>query len=104
MSQLKKSPKKKSKSVLKRERQNIKKREANKAQKSRMRTFIKKFKETLDKKSLEDAKKLVPKIEKEIDMTVKKGVIHWKTGARYKSRLMKQLAKLSKQNIQPSNS
>lgn len=104
MSQLKKSPKKKSKSVLKRERQNIKKREANKAQKSRMRTFIKKFKEILDKKSLEDAKKMVPKIEKEIDMTVKKGVIHWKTGARYKSRLMKQLAKLSKQSIQPPNS
>lgn len=104
MSQLKKSPKKKSKSVLKRERQNIKKREANKAQKSRMRTFIKKFKEILDKKSLEDAKKMVPKIEKEIDMTVKKGVIHWKTGARYKSRLMKQLAKLAKQSTPPANS
>lgn len=104
MSQLKKSPKKKSKSVKKRERQNIKKREANKAQKSRMRTFIKKFKEILDKKSLEDAKKMVPKIEKEIDLTVRKGVIHWKTGARYKSRLMKHLAKLSKQSIQPASS
>lgn len=104
MSQLKKNPKKKSKSVLKRERQNIKKREANKAQKSRMRTFIKKFKEILEKKSLEEAKAMVPKIEKEIDLTVKKGVIHWKTGARYKSRLMKQLAKLSKQSIQPATS
>ena len=103
MSQIKKSPKKKSKSVLKRERQNKKRRERNKAQKSRMRTFIKKFREAIEKKSLEEAKKMVPIIEKEIDKTVKKGAIHWKTGARYKSRLMKQLSKLAKESHQTTN-
>ncbi len=104
MSQIKKSPKKKSKSVLKRERQNEKRRDRNKAKKSRMKTFIKKFREILQKKSLEEAKKMAPVIEKEIDKTVKKGVIHWKTGARYKSRLMKHLAKLAKAQVQTANS
>jgi len=103
MSQIKKSPKKKSKSVLKRERQNKRKMERNKAQKSRMRTFVKKFRDFLLKRSLEEAKNMVPVIEKEIDKTVKKGVIHWKTGARYKSRLMKHLAKLSKESTQTTN-
>lgn len=100
MSQLKKSPKKKSKSVIKRERQSEKRRIANKAVKSKMRTFIKKFRQLLQTKSLEEAKKLVPQMEREIDRTVKKGVIHWKTGARYKSRLMGHLVNLTKQATQ----
>ncbi|MEJ5166887.1 MAG: 30S ribosomal protein S20 [Thermoanaerobaculia bacterium] len=104
MSQLKKSPKKKSKSVLKRERQSKKRSIANKANKSKMRTFIKKFRQLLQNKSLEEAKKMVPKLEKEIDMTVKKGVIHWKTGARYKSRLLGHLANLTKQAAQTQSS
>lgn len=104
MSQLKKSPKKKSKSVIKRERQNKKRRVANKSNKTRMRTFIKKFRELLQTKSLEEARKLVPELEKEIDKTVKKGAIHWKTGARYKSRLLGHLANLAKQAAQAQSS
>lgn len=102
MSGLKKAPKKKSKSVLKRERQNLKRRMRNKAVKSRMKTFMKKFRELLEKKEIEEAKKMVPVIQKEIDATVRKGVIHWKTGARYKSRLMGALSKIIKKSTQAS--
>ncbi len=95
MSQMKKAPKKRSKSVLKRQRQSAVKREANKAARSRMRTAVKKLR-TLLAEGKPEAKAALPAVEAEIDRTSRKGGIHWKTAARYKSRLAKHTAKTKK--------
>jgi len=95
MSQIKKAPKKRSKSVLKRQRQTTVRREANKAARSRMRTAVKKLRTLLDEEKPE-AKAVLPTVEAEIDRTSRKGGIHWKTAARYKSRLAKRTAKVKK--------
>jgi small subunit ribosomal protein S20 len=95
MSQMKKAPKKRSKSVLKRQRQNAVRRDRNKATRSRMRTAVKKLRTLLDEQKPE-AKAALPAVESEIDRTSRKGVIHWKTAARTKSRLAKRAAKIKK--------
>jgi small subunit ribosomal protein S20 len=95
MSQIKKAPKKRSKSVLKRQRQTVVRREANKATRSRMRTVVKKLRTLLDEEKPE-AKAVLPTVEAAIDRTARKGGIHWKTAARYKSRLAKRTAKIKK--------
>lgn len=95
MSQMKKAPKKRSKSVLKRQRQSTVRREANKAARSRMRTVVKKLRTLLDEEKPE-AQAALPAVESQIDRTSRKGGIHWKTAARYKSRLAKRTAKIKK--------
>ena len=96
MSQTKKSPKKRSQSVLKRQRQNLKHRTANKATKRQMRSSVKKLRTLVTEGKGTEAAALLPKTEQEIDFTSRKGVIHWKTAARYKSRLAKKVSKLTK--------
>lgn len=97
MSQMKKAPKKRSRSVLKRQRQNLKSRAANRAIKSQMRSSVKKLRTLAAESKTAEAAVLLPKVEQEIDFTSRKGAIHWKTAARYKSRLAQKVAKLRKE-------
>ena len=79
----------------KRARQSIARRERNMALKSKLRTFIKNVVKAIDSddKSVasENYKRAVPVI----DASVSKGIIHKNKAARYKSRLNKQILKMS---------
>ena len=67
----------------------------NRRDRGAMRTAIKKFRSLLEEKKVEDARSLLPEVYALIDRTVKKGVIHRNTGARYKSRLTLHLNQLA---------
>ena len=67
----------------------------NRHDRSAMRTAIKKFRSLLEEKKVEDARSLLPEVYGLIDRTVKKGIIHRNTGARYKSRLTLHLNQLA---------
>jgi len=88
---------KKSRSVLKQQRKNERRRMINKANKSRLRTAIKKLMEAIAEKNVEFALKFSKEVFSLIDRAVKKGTIHENTGSRYKSRLQKQLNALISQ-------
>lgn len=79
---------KKKPSVLKRQRQEIKRRMRNRMIISKIKTLIKKTKEAVLNNS-PDIDKILKETIKEIDKAVAKGIIHKNNGARKKSRLMK---------------
>ncbi len=81
-------------SAIKRVRQNEKRRIRNGADRTRLRTQIKKLRDAMEKSELDDAQKLVPSTVSLIDIMVKKGVIHENAGNRYKSRLTRRLLAL----------
>tara|TARA_Y100001970_G_C14220713_1_gene852502 strand:+ start:2267 stop:2536 length:270 start_codon:yes stop_codon:yes gene_type:complete len=83
------------KSALKRIRQNIKRTSRNRSLRSDVRTLIKKFRVVIEKKDIEKAREKYPQVQKNIDKAVSKGIIHKKTGARYKSRLSLSITKLA---------
>ena len=82
------------KSAEKRNRQNLKQRERNRAHRSSLRTAIKKLRGVVASGDGAKAKALLPGILGVIDATAQKGVIHDNTASRYKSRLAKQVAAL----------
>lgn len=80
------------KSAAKRVRQNAKRREHNRLHRSRMRTMIKKLRQTQDK---DQAATLLPEIKAYLDRLATKGIIHKNKAANYKSELEKQVNGLS---------
>ena len=80
------------KSAEKRIRANEKKRVLNRYQHKTTRTYMKKLSETT---SRDEAQELLKKVSGMIDKLAKKNIIHWKKAANQKSRLAKQVAKLS---------
>ena len=80
------------KSAEKRIRANEKKRVLNRYQHKTTRTYMKKLSETTSK---DEAQDLLKKVSDMIDKLAKKNIIHWKKAANQKSRLAKQVAKLS---------
>lgn len=84
------------KSAEKRNRQNIKRREHNRTQRSRLRTAIKKLRTAVASGDAAQAQAILPETLGVIDATAQKGVIHTNTASRYKSRLAKGVAALSK--------
>jgi small subunit ribosomal protein S20 len=76
-----------SKSVLKRYRQNEKRRLANRYHRSNLKTQIKKLKKTIEEKDVDAAQRLLQPTISTIDKTAQKGVIHQNTASRYKSNL-----------------
>ena len=83
------------KSAEKRVRQNVKRNEINRSNRSKLRTSIKKLRTAVadhDKNS--STEMLAPTISL-IDKAVNKGVIHKNTAARYKSRLTKHVNELA---------
>ena len=79
----------------KRARQSVARRERNMALKSKLRTFVINVVKAIDSEdksvASENYKKAVPVI----DASVSKGIIHKNKAARYKSRLNKQILKMS---------
>ena len=81
------------KSALKRVRQTIKRAARNRSLRSDLRTVIKKFRVILASGNTEQTREAYTGVQKNIDNAVTKGVLHKRTGARYKSRLALSMAK-----------
>ena len=83
------------KSQIKRNRQNDKAHERNKAVKSSFKTSIRKFREAADAGDQPQAETLMREASQELDKAVSKGVIHSNQAANKKARMSKRLASLS---------
>ena len=75
------------KSAEKRVRQNEKRRQVNRSNRSSLRTQIKKLRTALDGSDAQQSQELLTPTISAIDKAVNKGVLHKNTAARYKSRL-----------------
>ena len=84
---------KRTKSALKANRQNIKRREHNRQLRSRLRTSLKAIRASLDARDIDGAKKALSATVSIVDKMATKGIIHRNTAGRYKSRLSARLAK-----------
>ena len=78
---------KRTKSALKANRQNIKRRLHNRELRSKLRTALKAIRASLDSKDVEGAKTALSKTVSIVDKMATKGIIHRNTAGRYKSRL-----------------
>ena len=78
-------------SAKKRARQNIARRNINRARKSRVKTQIKRFKEALTAGDLQKATEQFRLVVKRLDQISATSTMHKKTAARKKSRLAKRL-------------
>lgn len=83
---------KRTKSALKANRQNIKRREHNRQMRSRLRTALKAIRASLDAEDLEAAKAALSTTVSIVDKMATKGIIHRNTAGRYKSRLAARFA------------
>lgn len=83
------------KSALKRVRQNTKRNEINRSNRSKLRTQVKKLRAAVSGGDKAQSGELLNPTVSLIDKMVNKGVIHKNTAARYKSRLTKHVAELS---------
>jgi small subunit ribosomal protein S20 len=84
---------KRTKSAVKANRQNIKRREHNRALRSKLRTGLKAIRKALDAKDIDGAKTLLKGTQSLVDKMATKGIIHRNTAARYKSRLVARISK-----------
>jgi small subunit ribosomal protein S20 len=84
---------KRTKSALKANRQNVKRREHNRQYRSRLRTALKAIRASLDDEDLDAAKAALSKTVSIVDKMSTKGIIHPNTASRYKSRLTLRLRK-----------
>jgi len=84
---------KRTKSALKANRQNIKRREHNRQLRSTLRTALKAIRASLDANDVDGAKKALSATVSLVDKMATKGIIHSNTAGRYKSRLSARLAK-----------
>lgn len=75
------------KSAEKRARQSERRNEANRRNRSRLRTEIKKLRAAIESGNQEEARSLLGATVSLIDKSIQKGVIHQNAAARYKSRL-----------------
>lgn len=69
--------------------------EVNKARRSRVRTFVRKFEEAVSAGDAATAKTAFVEAQSELMRAVSRGVVHKNTGARKVSRLAAQLKKLA---------
>jgi small subunit ribosomal protein S20 len=79
--------KKKKKSVLKRAAQSRERAEVNRANRTRVRTLMKKLRTAITAKDATASGNLLQPTLSAIDQAISKGVLHENTGNRYKSRL-----------------
>ena len=86
---------KRTKSALKANRQNIKRREHNRQMRSSLRSSLKAIRASLDAKDIDGAKAALSKTVSIVDKMAAKGIIHRNTAGRYKSRLSARLSKTS---------
>jgi small subunit ribosomal protein S20 len=86
------------KSAIKRNRQNYKRRLRNRVYRGEARTFVREARAAILAEELEEARLSTFKAVKALDRAAEKGIIHKNNAARRKSRLMKQLNALEKEN------
>ena len=86
---------KRTKSALKANRQNVKRREHNRALRSTLRTALKVIRAALDSKDVDAVQKALSKTVSLVDKMATKGIIHSNTADRYKSRLALRLKKVA---------
>jgi len=84
---------KRNKSALKANRQNVKRREANRRLRSKLRTGLKTLRKTVDSTDKAAASTALQEAQSLVDRMATKGMIHRNTAARYKSRLSARVAK-----------
>lgn len=84
---------KRTKSALKANRQNIKRREHNRQMRARLRTALKSIRASLDSNDLDGAKAALSRTVSIVDKMATRGIIHRNTAGRYKSRLAARLTK-----------
>lgn len=80
------------KSAIKRVRQEARRQKRNTATKNTYKDLIKQVMLLIDANKLAEASKLLPKVQKSIDMAVKKNLMHRNTAARKKSNLAKKVS------------
>ena len=83
------------KSAEKRVRQNAKRKEINRSNRSKLRTSIKKLRVAVAGHDKKESVVLLNPTVSLIDKAVNKGIIHKNTAARYKSRLTKHVSELA---------
>ena len=86
---------KRTKSALKANRQNIKRREQNRQMRSKLRTALKGIRASLNAKDTGAVSKALSGTVSLVDKMAKKGIIHSNTAGRYKSRLAARVAKVT---------
>ena len=84
---------KRTKSALKANRQNVKRREHNRQMRSKLRSALKSIRASLDAKDLTAAKAALNQTVSIVDKMTTKGIIHRNTAGRYKSRLSSRMSK-----------
>jgi small subunit ribosomal protein S20 len=84
---------KRTKSALKANRQNIKRREHNRQMRARLRTALKSIRAALDSNDVDGAKGALSRTVSIVDKMATRGIIHRNTAGRYKSRLAARLTK-----------
>ena len=84
---------KRNKSALKANRQNVKRREHNRALRSKLRTGLKSIRQDATGKDAGAAQKAMPSMQSLVDKMAAKGIIHKNTASRLKSRLSARIAK-----------
>jgi small subunit ribosomal protein S20 len=84
---------KRTKSALKANRQNIRRREHNRTLRSKLRTALKSIRASLDAKDVTAAKAALGQTASLVDKMATKGIIHRNTAGRYKSRLAARVQK-----------
>jgi small subunit ribosomal protein S20 len=86
---------KRTKSALKANRQNVKRREHNRQMRSSLRTALKAIRAALDGDDVAGAKAALNKTVSIVDKMAAKGIIHRNTAGRYKSRLSSHVKRAS---------
>jgi small subunit ribosomal protein S20 len=86
---------KRTKSALKANRQNVKRRDENRQMRSRLRTALKRIRAMLDANDVEGAKTALSGTVSIVDKMATKGIIHHNTAGRYKSRLSARFSTLA---------
>jgi small subunit ribosomal protein S20 len=82
------------KSQIKRNKQNEKAHQRNKAVKSELRTYVRKFREAADAGNTEEATAAMQAASRKLDKAVSKGVIHKNQAANRKSAIARRLSEL----------
>ncbi len=82
-------------SAVRQWRRSLRRNVINRRTKSTLRSQIKRLRTAVQEKNKETAVKLLPKTMSLVDKSVKKGAIHKNKGARYKSRLSRQVELLN---------
>jgi small subunit ribosomal protein S20 len=84
---------KRTKSALKANRQNIRRREQNRQMRSKLRSALKAIRVSLEAKDLSAAKAALNQTVSIVDKMATKGIIHRNTAGRYKSRLSARMSR-----------